>query len=227
MAGTVNPYAARARVPGEAPGPVTTLPPHLAYAVPDTPESTNPENTDGGYSPALTGQGGSGTLPDAIRVGREDKPGEQVQNEPRWWARRSADRFIRQADEVTSESWDVQQHRPPVPIIPEQVQERAHTRPTGVRSPLGYAFTRPWHIPRNVKDAVGEQAVTHVSLADHRRAFEIYGQAPPRGLGVNTYRKDPAPWDRFLLVQSENAAPATGIQRDAVQAGNRSFRLGG
>lgn len=228
MPGTVNPYAARERVPGEAPGAIRALSPHFAYAVPDVPETTDPDNTNGGYAPVLRATGEQGTLPDTIRLGVSEPPGEpHIDNDPAYWRRRTAERFQRQADEETTTSWNVQQHRPIAPPIPDQIQEKPHTRPTAVRSPLGYLFTRPWHHPRNIKDAVGESAVDHISLADHRRAYEIFGMAPTGRLGANTFRKDPTPWDQFLVAMPQETMPQEPIQRAAVQAGNRSYRLGG
>lgn len=227
MAGaTLNPYAARERVPGEAPGHVVALPPHYAYAVPDIPESTDPEySQDDG--PDLRVTGGTGELPDSIRVGKREPPGEpHIDNDPVYWRRRTADRFLRQADETTFESWNVRQTRVEIPLIPDQVQEKLHTRRTAIRSPLGYMFTRPWHRPRHVKDALGEGAIDHISMADHRRAYEIYGMAPRGTLGVNTYRLDPLPWDRELVAPLAQTTPDTSVRLAGVQAGNRSYRLG-
>jgi hypothetical protein len=227
MAGaTLNPYAARERVPGEAPGNVVALPPHHAYAVPDIPESTDPEY-DQDDGPDLRVTGGTGELPDSIRVGKREPPGEpHIDNDPVYWQRRTTDRFLRQADETTFESWNVRQARVEIPIIPDQVQEKLHSRRTAIRSPLGYMFTRPWHRPRNVKDALGESAIDHISMADHRRAYEIYGMAPRGTLGVNTYRLDPLPWDRELVAPLAQTTPDTSVRLAGVQAGNRAYRLG-
>jgi hypothetical protein len=227
MPGTVNPYAGprEARKPGEAPGASTAMPPHWAYAVPDIPESTDPENTDGGYSPVLRVTGASGTLPDAIRVGAVEPP-ENDPNVREYNARRTAEFHQRHSDEATYGTWDVRQSQPYVPPIPDQVQEKLPVRRTAVRSPLGYLFTRPWHIPRTVHAIFGGDPVDHVSLADHRRDYEIYGMAPQGRLGANTFRKDPTPWDRFLTVQP-NEQPVEALQRESISTGRRTYRLGG
>lgn len=227
MPGVINPYSGprEPRKAGEAPGPSPAGPPHWAYAVPDIPESTDPENTDGGYSPVLRVTGASGTLPDAIRIGAMEPP-ENDPNVRSYNTRQRADFHLRHADEETSESWDVQQRKPAIAPIPEQVDAKMHIRPSAVRSPLGYMFRRPWHIPRTVHEIFGGDPVDHVSLADHRRAYEIYGMAPRGTLGANTFRKDPRPWDQFLTVQ-QNETPGPEIQRGSVSTGHRSYRLGG
>lgn len=226
MPGTVNPYAGpRERKPGEAPGPLSAAPPHFAYAVPDIPESTDPENTDGGYSPVLRVTGASGTLPDAIRIGAKEPP-ENDPNVREYNARRTADFHSRHADEITTVGWDIRQSKPFVPPVPDQIQEKPAIRSTARRSPLGYLFTRPWHIPRTVHDIFGGDPVDHVSLADHRRNYEIYGMAPRGTMGANTFRKDPQPWDRFLIVQPSEM-PVEPLQRESVSTGRRTYRLGG
>ncbi|MGH7551510.1 MAG: hypothetical protein ACREMQ_00605 [Longimicrobiales bacterium] len=225
MVATVNPYAIRPQVAGEAPPASVPVGPNSSYMVPGIPETDDPENTDGGYSPVLRPTGESGTLPDAIRIGLVEPP----VNDPNvfgYTMARDADRKRRQSDETTHESWNVRQERLPRPVVPEWNQERAHIRPTAVRSPLGYMFERPWHIPRNILDAVGPHAETHVSMADHRRVYEIYGMAPRGRLGVNTFRLTPTPWDAELTVPLDQTTPDDGARLSGI-AGNRSYRLGG
>jgi hypothetical protein len=88
-------------------------------------------------------------------------------------------------------------------------------------------FRRPWHIPRTVHDIFGGDPVDHISLADHRRNYEIYGMAPRGTMGANTFRKDPEPWDRFLIVQPNETPPDAAIQRESISTGRRTYRLGG
>lgn len=217
----VNPYAARAPArAGEAPGP-SMLAVHGRYAVPDVPVTTDPEYVDGAYATQLDPDYESGTTPDPIRTGVQEPP----INDPNvrvYNARRFENFHERHSVEHTSESWDVQQHTVAPAQNPLWEQERLPIRPSANRSPLGYLFTRPWHIPRNINDAVGEGAVNHVSMADHRRTYEIYGMAPRDRMGVNTFRLDPQPWDQGLFpVDQDFTPPATG----SVQTGSHAYRL--
>lgn len=216
-----NPYAARQpENAGEAPG-ATFLATHPVYAVPDVPDTTDPEYAHGNYATQLDPDYESGTTPDPIRTGDQEPP----INDPNVRAyneRRYADFHERHSVEHTAESWDVQQRKVAPGQNPLWTQERLPTRPSAVRSPLGYLFTRPWHIPRNIKDAVGEQAVDHVSMADHRRVYEIYGMAPRDRKGVNTFRLDPQPWDQGLFPVDQDITPE---RTGAAQVGNRAYRL--
>ena len=72
----------------------------------------------------------------------------------------------------------------------------------------------------------------HMSLADHRRDYEIYGQVPVKR-ARNTYRLEPTPWDADIIdspaqdqipVQAEIEVPAT-VQNNYM--GNRTYRMGG
>lgn len=219
-----NPYARPVTKAGEAPDPSGSYvwggPGR--YSVMDIPESTDPEYQLGG-SPALAATGSpDGTmLPDDIRIGtREPPPNDPNRTDVN--QRRYSDFHRRHSVEQTTVGWDVQQYKVPAGQNPLWTQERLPIRPTATRSPLGYAFRRPEHHPRNIKDAVGEDAQDHFSLADHRRAYEIYGQKPQGGVGMNTYRVQPTPWDNNLFV------PPAPIN-DVVQGvfGARGFRAGG
>lgn len=225
MPGTVNPYAAvSGREAGEAPGPVIALLPHRRYEVPDIPETTDPNNTDGGFSPELTPSPDGTALPDDIRIGKREPPVNDPNNYG-YTMRRDANRKERQADEVTTGSWNVQQRKVPAPIVPEWTQERMPIRPSAVRSPLGYLFSRPWHRPRNVREAVGEDAPRHLSMADHRRTYPIMGMVPRGRTGMNTFRLDPRPWDETLVTPiSQQPATASG-GGSPVFGGSRNFRL--
>lgn len=222
MSAGANPYA---KPPpsrhGEAPNPASDIW-HRSnrYAVPDIPESTVPGYTTA-FSPELR-SGGSpdGTaLPDDIRIGTREPPVNNP-NDHRYNAVQKGE-FLRRASEEKqiSTGWQIKQQRVPAPKIPEWTQDRLPTRPTASMSPMGSLFQRPWHIPRNVTEAVGPDAITHLSLADHRRRYEIMGMKPQGGLGVNTYRASPRPWDENLYY------PPTPVHAQPPVSGNRAYRL--
>lgn len=190
------------------------------YAVADIPETTDPEYTDG-FSPELV-SGGSpdgSALPDDIRIGRR-KPPPNDPNDRGYNAVRTSDFHQRHSVEETTVGWKVTQRKVPAGQNPMWSQERMPVRSTADDSPLGYEFKRPWHIPRNIKDAIGEEATAHFSLADHRRNFEIMGMKPQGGVGANTYRADPRPWDEDLFIPPKAEDTTGGF------AGNRAHRLG-
>lgn len=191
------------------------------YSVADIPESTDPDYTTG-FSPELV-SGGSpdgSALPSDIRIGRREAPPNDP-NDHEYNALRTSEFHKRHSVEDTTTGWKVQQYKVPAGQNPLWTQERAPIRPTADNAPMGYQHKRPWHIPRNIKDAVGEDAVAHFSLADHRRAFEIMGMKPQGGVGANTFRADPKPWDEALFIPpTAGDIPATSF------SGNRSHRLG-
>lgn len=223
----VNPYAKpRNAVNGEAPDPSGKfrLGGSRAYSVPDIPETTDPDYTTGFSTDIANGGSADGTaVPSDIRTDRREPP-ENDPNVRSYWATRYSDqnrRYNRQ--EMTYTGWDVQQYKVPPGQNPLWTQERPPTRPTANDSPMPSMFTRYWHIPRNVKDAVGEEAVAHFSMADHRRVYQIMGQKPQGGLGVNTYRANPRPWDENLFVPEGDRNLEGGNGGSYV--GNRSYRL--
>lgn len=227
MAGSVNPYATQtgSRDAGEAPGAVTGRYAHHRYAAPGIDRTNDPTNTDGGYSPEMRPSSDGSALPDDIRIGRREPPVNDP-NDFRYSARRDQDRKNRQADEVTTVGWNVQQQKVQAPNVPEWSQERAPIRPTATQSPDGYRFFRQWHLPRNIRDQNGEEDFqrNNISLADHRRTYPILGMRPTGKVGLNTFRLDPRPWDEELIVQ-ENT-PSTEVSPLAsANAGNRSYRL--
>jgi hypothetical protein len=188
-----------------------------------------PDHTVEGYGeeayPALR-VGSEGTTPDDIRVGRREPPPNAFVDI--WPKPGEADRQHRQSDETTAALWKVRQEKPPAPSVPEWTQERMPIRPTATNAPMAYAFTRYWHIPRNVEEIYGPGSMDergtlrrHFSLADHRRRYQILTQVPRGKTGVNTYRKDPGPWDSRLY--NSPVAPAQGTGYNAI-AGNRSYR---
>jgi hypothetical protein len=222
MSALTNPYSRQATRDGEAPDHVVLVGGRAAYAVPDIPNSTDPEY---GFddAPRLRADHVPST-PDPIRSGRMEPP-ENDPNDRPYNARRTADFHGRHSDELTAESWNVQQHKLPPGQNPMWEQERAHIRPSAVRSPLGYLFTRPWHIPRNIRDAVGEGAEVHMSMADHRRAYEIYGMRSHDRMGMNTFRLDPKPWDAGLYPPTTQTITPEPGQASGVFTGNQRYGL--
>jgi hypothetical protein len=193
------------------------------FSVPNVPDTTDPDYTLG-FSPHLV-SGGSpdgSELPDDIRTGHREPAGPGAggtYNAPKWQNRRNAEKLQRQTFDHTDVMWSVRQRKVHTPRYPIWDQERAPKRPTATNSPTGYAFRRPWNIPRHIKDVLGEDATAHFSLADHRRKYEIMGQRPMGRLGVNTYRAAPRPWDENLYIP-----PGAGQKPNGI-AGNRTWRL--
>lgn len=211
MAG--NAYTHRAASPGEAPKAIGGAYARPAFAVPT--EDDVVEGINDGFSPQL-GPASEGDLPDDIRIGKREPifGGPNAQNIHRVLA---VDNLNRRADEKQiSTGWHIQQRKPEIGIIPEQVQDIGPTRPTASMSPNNQLFMRPWERP----ESTGE----HLSMADHRRKYQIYGMAPRGGVGVNTYRLDPKPWDTNLHYnpvpeQMQAQAQSRGV------GGNRAYRL--
>jgi hypothetical protein len=203
---------------GEAPGPVLgRFAAQQRYAVPDIPESTVPGYGEG-FSPELR-VGSEGTTPDDIRVGRREPPLHSPT--PLHYLRRGSDELRRTSDEYTlATGWAIRQSKPNISPIPEQIQDIRPRRPTAVLGPNTYVNRVPKHIPRNVADAIGPGAVRHISMADHRRDYPIYGMRPQGGVGRNTYRLDPRPWDEDLY----NPPQQTDFPSRAF-GGNKTHRL--
>lgn len=225
-----NPYARPVTQAGSAPNPtgryIWAGPGR--YSVPDIPESTDPEYTTG-YSPTLatSGSPAGDMLPSDIRVGSRQAPPNTTHNKG-VYEQKNNEFFRRVSVETVTQNWHVKQEKIPTPHVPEWTQERMPIRPTADLAPMPYMFQRPWHIPRNIKDAVGEQAVDHVSMADHRRNYEVYGMKPQGATGVNTYRAAVRPWDenRFVPPNPGNT-PSAGTPSANLFSSGRSFRLEG
>jgi len=192
------------------------------FAVPNVPDTTDPEYTIG-FSPQLVAGGSSdGTaLPDDIRIGKRRPPVDGGSyNNPHWQAVMNSDRLRRHSVDHLEGMWRVRQARIPAPRVPTWEQERPPTRPTATYSPTGYYFTAPHPHPRNAVDAIGPDAVLHFSLADHRRLYKTMTQKPQGRIGVNSYRASPRPWDENLFIPP----PAGTNPGLGGIAGNRSYR---
>lgn len=222
----MNPYARPKGKDGESPDPTNefVFGGFGAYAVPEPPDSSDPEYTTS-YSPELQ-RGGSpdGTkLPDDIRVGTREEP-ENDPNDRQYNRRRWSNKLRRHSVEETTTGWNVQQETAGPPAQnPMWSQPRLPIRPTANNSPLNYQFQRPWYVPRNVAEidpALATEQRMHFSLADHRRTYDIMGMQPRGGVGVNTYRATPQPWDEDLFIP-----PSAPNVSDNGFAGNRTFRL--
>lgn len=221
---------------GEAPGAYQGWRVSPRYASRDVPDQAEPPWSGGevpgseeGYATELR-IGSEGTTPDDIRIGKREPP-ENDPNDPDYNLHQKSDFHRRHAVEQTVTHWNVRQENDPIPKRPRD-GDVLPTRPTAKKSPLSYLFTRPWHIPRFVEEIYGDDAQDergalrrHFSLADHRRLYQIYGMAPRGGVGTNSYRKDPGPWDQDL-VYPVNETPERGTSLSFI-AGNRSFRTRG
>lgn len=209
-----NLYANLPPTPGEAPGPTRGAYARPSFAVPD--DNSIP-GLEEGFSPAL-GDSSEGMMPDEIRTGkREPVFGGPHATDMDTLARR--DNIARRSDEfAVSTGWNVKQEKPVIGVIPEQVQDILPSRPSASRGQNTYLFMRPWERPFST----GE----HFSLADHRRKYEIWGMRPQGGVGVNTYRLDPKPWDNNLHYNPVPVEPENQTQFPSGSiAGNRSYRL--
>lgn len=226
-----NPYTLPADHAGRSPLHATgVFSGNVRYAVKTPPDSTDPEYTNG-YSPALVSGGSSNGegLPDNVRIGTRKPPvWGGTWNKPSWANKRHAEQNERYKDDHLEEMWKIRQQRVAPPNVPLWNQERPPTRPTATNSPTGYAFERYWYVPRNATTIWGDddpKAINgasrkHFSLADHRRKYEIYTMKPQGGMGVNTYRAEPRPWDEQLFIQPPAEAKTPGFV-----PGNRSYRL--
>jgi hypothetical protein len=210
---------------GEAPGAVFGLRQSARFAAHD---DEVPGYSEEAY-PALR-VGSEGTTPDDIRVGQREPPPNAFVDI--WPKPGEIDRQQRQADERSRGPFEVRQTKIPAPHVPQWTQERIPIRPTATQAPMAYGLTREWHIPRNVEDIYGAGAESapgmprrHASLADHRRKYAIMTQVPHGKLGVNTYRKDPGPWDSHLFNSPAPDLPSQGMGYNSI-AGNRSYRSG-
>lgn len=210
-----NSYALRPQAPGTAPGPlVSSAYAKPAYAVPDDDDTPG---SDEGFSPSL-GPNSEGMLPDEIRTQKREPlyGGPTAHN---IHLRRGMDNLDRRSDEEQiSTGWDTRQEKPVIGVIPEQVQDIGPSRPTARMGPNTYLFMRPWERP----ESTGE----HLSMADHRRKYEIYGMKPQGDVGVNTYRLDPKPWDSNLHYNPVPTESESGARAAGRVGGNRSYRLG-
>ena len=216
---------------GEAPGALFGWRSSARFAVRDTPDSATPGYSEEAY-PALR-VGSEGTIPDDIRVGKREPPPNAFVDV--WPKPGEIDRQSRQADEQEHYTgWKIRQEdaQPSPPRVPEWFQDLPGTRPTANDSPTVSVFTRYWHIPRNVEEIYGEGSESqpgflrrHGSMADHRRKYAIMTQVPRGRMGVNTYRKDPGPWDERLLNSPAPQVPQHGQGFGAI-SGNRSYRSG-
>jgi len=184
-----------------------------AYSVPDIPNTTDPEWTDG-YSPQIAAAGSptGAMLPDDVRTGRRKEP-ENDPNNLAYNRLRSAEWLNRvSVEHVTLGNYPAMQDKPNVPVVPDQVQAKLPIRPTATQAPVDNLVSRPWPIPGNAAETAPGVEL-HVSMADHRRDYPIYLMQPRGGIGVNHIHQTPTPWDTNLFVAPETPAnaPEQGI----------------
>lgn len=213
---TANAYALRPATAGEAPKVQSAgAYGRVSYAVPSEDEYT--PGIEEGFSPAL-GEASENKLPDDIRTQKRE-PLYGGPHQAFIHRDRGVEAIERRADETEiATGWTTHQEKPEIGVIPDQIQDIGPSRPTASMGPNNQLFTRPWGHP----ESTGE----HLSMADHRRKYEIYGMKPQGGIGVNTYRLDPKPWDRNLQyrpIPSEDTSPVAAAVRIS---GNKSYRLG-
>jgi len=219
-----NPYAVPVEnvSPGSAPNPAQDF---LwagpgRYSVPNVPESTL-DGYDTGYSTRLSSGGSPTGTPDDIRIGTRNPPPNDP-NQHAYNAKQKSDFHQRHTAEVNVDGYQqITQRKLPAPRVPLWEQERPATRPLASKSPVSRFFMRPWHRPRNRAEI--DNGTLHFSMATHRRNFEINTMRPQGGLGVNTYRVTPRPWDENLYIPP--AAPNLAAE-PAFGGGPRSYRLG-
>lgn len=209
---TRNPYAhPTSKGDGSAPDPSGQF--RLGgvgvYAVPDIPETTDPNYTDG-YSPELAvGGSADGTkLPSDIRVGKRNPPPNDPNN-PEYTALRTSEYLGRLSVQRWAPTWQrARQERPTTPVIPDQVDAKEPTRPTARMMPTESLMTRPWFRPLPAAEALGPNATLHFSMADHRRLYPINLQQPRGGISPSIFRKETVPLDLQYHV-AEQPQPST------------------
>jgi len=107
------------------------------------------------------------------------------------------------------------------------------SRLTANDSPSEFKFFRPFdQMNRPTEDAVFGSARhlngQHVSMADHKRNYEILGMAPAR-TRRNTYRLEPSPWDEHIVDHPQavrhTSATVEVIDIPTEAGSRRSYRL--
>jgi hypothetical protein len=179
-----------------------------------------------GWSPVLT-RDDYGNTPDPTRVEelpRHDRRAN-LRNPWAWWER--LDRETAERESVTvqdANGWTEQKgerQRAPHPLwVPPP-----EPRPTTAMSPRTYYFERPFG-----KEIASRLTGAHISLADNRRAYDIYTMAPVPRLR-NTYRVEPGPWDTDIVDEAPSTTdwrPDERLEQPPITSSvtTRSFRLG-
>lgn len=232
MAGgaTPNPYGANTpQYAGQYSNVSDYGSPDAAYAVPDA-QSDAPYIDEFGWSPHP--RISVGNTPDAMRLGdfptRTMRPGAAEAPGVYYRPLDADDKERHSVEDQDADGWTEKKDQYKIGPDPRW-NPPAETRITEQLAPRSYSFTRPFD---QGSKGNGARALngTHLSMADHRRDYEILGMQPwaPRR---NTYRADPAPWDADLydVPPASDMGVSTQARIQAVdfsRAPNGSFRLG-
>lgn len=205
--------------------------PHGAFAAPDYRQDA-PYTDTFGWGPKT--RLGVESTPDAMRElqfpVRGDGPYDGS-NPHSYWSPRDADQKQRETvTETDANGWRTESHWKPVNRNNPRETPPPETRWTERLGPSNYSFTRPFD---QLGKGTGARQFNgmHLSMADHRRNYEILGMKPWRQ-SRNTYRVDPAPWDADLYdVPPENTigtysnARYPAVQSVEVPGSTASYRL--
>jgi hypothetical protein len=202
--------------------------PNNAYAAPG-PGTDAPYNDEFGWGPSPRISVGS--TPDAMRV--QSFPVRTVRpddNDAPGVFYRPLDADTKQrhsVEDVDADGWTEQKSRYVIGPDPRW-NPPSETRITEQLAPRSYSFTRPFDQGGKGTGARQLNGI-HMSMADHRREYEILG-IRPWSQHRNTYRVDPAPWDADMydVPPAETIGNAVPGRIQAVELpydGNRSFRL--
>jgi len=176
-----------------------------------------------------------GSTPDPMRtqqmVQRDYRPTPLYQAPRDWWLGvgpgREEQQRHNQAETVDADGW--QMSRPvggmPKRAVPDiRRTPPAEPRLTNQLAPANYSYTRPFD-----QHAAHQLNGIHFSMADHRRTYPILGMQPAM-TRRNTYRVDPAPYDRDIMDEPAKGADYTPSQRiqqvELPLNAGRSWRLG-
>lgn len=200
-----------------------------AYISPSLEESAPDSEYFGNWAPKLT-DGVTG-IPDGTRLqnypSRDHRP-EADQPPRRFWDRFNNDKIVREdrANETLNAiGWEEGKGARPQAPNPNLIPV-PEDRPTMRMSPMTFAYTRLFD--QGMKGlGAREFNGMHMSMADHRRDYDIFGMTPPKS-GRNTYRLTPAPWDTDIIDMPPESDPDNlnaRFQDVEVPTRNRSWRL--
>lgn len=170
-------------------------------------------------------------IPDAMRIQqfpvRTVRPGADQPPEEFYRPIDEDDKKRHSVEDQDANSWEIKKSQHKLGPDPRWNPPN-ETRITEKLSPRSYSFTRPFDQGSKGNGARTFNGV-HMSMADHRRDYEILGMkpwAPHR----NTYRIEPAPWDADLYDVPPESTIGTSVQGrikavDIPPSGNQAFRL--
>lgn len=224
-----NPYGANsAEYAGQYANASDYGSPSNAYAAPG-PGTDAPYNDEFGWGPSPRISVGS--TPDAMRVQsfpvRTFRPDDNDAPGVFYRPLDADDKARHAVEEQDANGWDEKKSRYVIGPDPRW-NPPSETRVTERMAPTSYSFVRPFDQESKGNGARSLNGI-HMSMADHRREFEVLGMRP-WSAHRNTYRVDPTPWDADMYDVPPEQSIGT-ISQARVQAinvpdsANRAFRL--